>query len=204
MPELLSPFAPVHNWLCRALRIGWDGSRLQSRGFAVHFREPPEREELDLRDFITRAATLRALTEAGHPRPWALGSCWSSLNDEQAGRVTAEVVRQVGEDPRRPVGVLPACLLGPWRPDPSIRTRWWRYDRRRIVAGQYPWSGGQFADSTAAYPLTRKPRAGDAWRGGERSGPDHGDAGRDASDIWSVAAGALLWEQVTPSEKADV
>lgn len=203
MPELLSPFAPVHNWLCRALRIGWDGSRLQTRGLAIHFREPPQREELDLRDFITRAVTLRALAEAGHPRPWALGSCWSSLTDEQAGRVVAETIRRVGEDPGKPCGVVPIGVLGPREVHtgaglyPGVA----RYGRP-ILVGKPP------MPTAYGWVNNRKPSSGrehmlQTWFCGGDSGPEKGDAGIAASEACAMSKGALLWEQITPPEKSD-
>lgn len=112
---MIEPFAPLYPWLRDAL----DDAQL-----VLAIAEPDEddpRPALDARDVgdhllalshgPTRYAVLRAIADAGHARPWAIGAPWSPLTDEQAGRATAAILRAVGEDPSKPAGVVPVCVL---------------------------------------------------------------------------------------------
>ena len=92
---MISPFAPLYPWLIAACN-GYAWTSNESYPDAV---EPTPETLIDLRHGPTRYAVLRALAAAGHSRPWALGAPWSSLTDEQAGRVTAAILRAIGADP---------------------------------------------------------------------------------------------------------
>ena len=199
MPELLSPFAPLHPWLLkrcarnlRVVRNPDDPFSLHHEGeieIATYSSEgfndimlsrrdgPPDDRwvswrrssnyRADCRHFATCAMVLDALAAHGHPLPWALGGIWSALTDEQAGRVTAEAVRAVGADPKRPAGVVPIGLHKPWLYVPGHE---WI---RRAVIGN----------------ALRSIYANDK--------SEHAD-----KDAKAIASGALLWEQITPPEKA--
>ena len=92
---MISPFAPLYPWLIAACN-GYAWTSNESYPDAV---EPTPETLIDLRHGPTRYAVLRALADAGHSRPWALGAPWSSLTDEQAGRATAAILRAIGADP---------------------------------------------------------------------------------------------------------
>lgn len=184
MHELISPLAPLYPWLFKALDLHWD--RLGSRsGFVIHYREPPELEELDLSHGVTRYAVLRAaIHEIGPGLPtfrWALGEPWSRLADEQAGRVAAEVIRRIGPDPSRPQAKLPVCLLGVWTD--SAGSPWSRLQRYEDKPG-----GRVCID-----------RGEDGWEvrmGTYGRGPEIGPAGRAAADAYAIGQGAILVEQI--------
>lgn len=112
---MLSPFAPLYLWLKYPLAGDTVSNNM---GIPIVVGMGHDRDiMIDLRDLQTRVIVLHALANAGHSRPWALGSIWSPLTDEQAGRVCAEIVRAVGENPSKPVGVVPVCVLGKWPAD---------------------------------------------------------------------------------------
>lgn len=196
--ELLSPYAPLWPWLARAMC-----GTVYIRASGV--RDVPSEvlsSEMDCRDLQTRVAVLSALASVGYPLPWALGGIWSPLTDEQAGRVVAETIRRVGEDPRKPCGVVPIGVLGPCEVHtgaglyPGVA----RYGRP-IFVGKPP------MPVSYGWVNNRKPSSGrehmlQTWFCGGDSGPEKGDAGIVASEVCAMAKGALLWEQVTPEVKA--
>lgn len=83
----------------------------------------------DLTHFPTRGHVLEALAREGHRYPWALGSIWSVLTDEQAGRLTAEIVRRVGPDPKAAGGGYPVV--------PGVLSEWSEAVFHRVGFGPY-------------------------------------------------------------------
>ena len=177
---MISPFAPLYPWLVAAC----EGSAWTSTVTYPHAVEPTAACSIDLRHGPTRYAVLRALAEAGHDRPWALGAPWSALTDEQAGRVTAEIVRAVGADPGAPVGVVPVCVVEAWSNGSPARRR-----RYAGIRGPLPelFSAGWYVslpnDISSAL-----------W---ER-GPETGEPGRLAADNAARALGCIMIEDITP------
>lgn len=201
---ILSPFAPLLPWLLsavmfdtpmcirpngRARLVSIQRSRADGPTqyrFAEH--RPTwtnETPDLDLRHGPTRYAILRALADAGHSRPWALGAPWSLLTDEQAGRATAEIVRAVGEDPRKPARVVPVCVLGAWKP---------------CYARVFSQSTGRMEDERPHLVGARIPHGiGErGWLAGAQDGPETGEPGRIAADNAARALGCLMIEDLTP------
>jgi len=188
MPELLSPFAPVHDWLARALGIGWDGSRLAAPKFAVHFCEPPEREELDLRDGITRYAVLRAAADvvSRYYVSWALGLPFGRLTDDRAGRAAAEIIRRIGPDPEHPQADLPHCIIGVWTNSHTGSGEW----ARLAFCGDLGLGAG------SRICIDRGSAGWTVRLGDHPSGPDGGTAGRLLADAYAMSHGAILLEQI--------
>ena len=179
MITLLSPFAPLHPWL-------YDALNAMAPVHVVYgpLTDDAPVEVIDLRDLQTRAVVLSALAAAGYSLPWALGGIWSPLSNEQAGRVVAEVLRRVGEDPGKPAGVVPICVMGKWSPHHIEQVAGdglhGLVRGRGKTAGWRLWNGG-YADSQIV-----------------GAGPDTGNAGRAALLDCAMNKGALLLEQVTP------
>ena len=213
MPELLSPFAPIHEWLREHLRL-WIVRFIKADNFSTTTHrsrvldvEDAEDWSLDCRDPATRFAILSALADHSILRPWALGGIWSSLTDEQAGRVTAEVVRALGADPANPSSIIPFGILSEWLTpadlaEDSKPPRSHRYgvalEWRVLVLGND--DGGRYSGVfRAGWIADFRPPEGVRYMGDER-----GDEGKTAADEAAIASGALLWEQITPPEKADV
>ena len=161
---------------------------------------------VDLLHFATRAVVLDALAFIGHARPWALGRCWSTLTDEQAARVTAEAVRAVGADPKRAAKAIPFGVLSEWitpeelaegsKPPRSHRfgvaVEW-----RVLVLGND--DGGRYSGLFPAGWIADFRAPKDV----RYMGDERGEEGKAAADEAATASGALLWEQITPPEKAD-
>lgn len=179
MTTLLSPFAPLHPWLYDALNVM----------APVHVVYGPLTDDapvevIDLRDLQTRAVVLSALATVGHSLPWALGGIWSPLSNEQAGRVVAEAIRRVGEEPREPSASVPSAIVQAWSGhQEGIRYRqfWTPHDTYKRAATVAP-NGWRAAASREGYC----------------DGPEGGEEGRNLADAALIQLGALLWEQVTP------
>jgi hypothetical protein len=127
----------------------------------------------------------------GHCFPWALGSIWSILTDEQAGRLTAEIVRRVGPDPKVPSGVMPNGVLD--------------FSRRKQGAGAYRNSYIDSRSKLVGNPCCPSSENGGypgfrGWTCGFHSGPETGDAGQAAAERCAMGLGAILVEQVTPAK----
>ena len=193
MITLLSPFAPLYPWLYDALNVM----------APVHVVYGPLTDDapvevIDLRDLQTRAVILSAVATVGHSLPWALGGIWSPLTDEQAGRVVAEAIRRVGEDPGKPAGVVPIGVLLPWAhptEDGICIDRKWMLPKGR--------NHKHYEYYTRTY--LRRYGTNEAFGGWNVNlgklrhfEPVIGQEGRDAADAYAFANGALLWEQVTP------
>lgn len=202
--ELLSPYAPLWPWLLQALPVC----------APLYFRLPCEDEDmtgwgldyragaiLDLRNGSSRFAVLSALASVDYPLPWALGGIWSPLTDEQAGRVVAETIRRVGEDPGKPLAAVPIGIVKPWtlHQDGICMDRWWALPKDRKH---------RHYDYYTRFYLRRYGPSNDLGGWHVNLGklrhfePVIGEAGRDAADAFAFANGALLWEQVTPEVKA--
>lgn len=198
MPELLSPFAPLYPWL--------DACTLSLAPI-----DPPFNVSdlaVDCRDIANRLAILQTLATHGccHRLPWALGGIWSSLTDEQAGRVTAAIVRAIGADPKRPAKAIPFGVLSEWitpeelaegsKPPRSHRfgvaVKW-----RVLVLGND--DGGRYSGLFPAGWIADFRAPEDV----RYMGDERGEEGKAAADEAATASGALLWEQITPPEKAD-
>lgn len=183
---MIEPLAPLYPWLRDALGhqvVRWSAGL--PRFASSHYPTP---YEIDLRDLQTRAAVLRALADAGHSRPWALGVPWSPLTDEQAGRAAAAILRAIGEDPSKPVGVVPVCVAGRWEASITF-DQWFRY---RVSGGRghcamvHVHSDGWRVDvNIGPDPLRAR-------------GPEIGDAGRRAADNAARSMGCLMIEELTP------
>ena len=130
---------------------------------------------IDCRHLMVRVAVLRALALHGHPVLFALGAPWSALNDEQAGRLTAEMVRRVGAHPATPKGVLPIGVLGARMRRDTVGRGW----------------------IEPPVPHTIRGIGGGWWCGTER-GPDSGGEGVAAAEKWVMEMGAVMIEQITP------
>lgn len=152
---------------------------------------------LDLRHFATRAIVLQTLATHDHYYSWALGGIWSDLTDEQAGRIVAEIVRQVGADPKNPPEVLPFGVLSEWlEPEegdkpPKHITRGRALAWREVVIGND--DGGRYACVFEYSWLAdfRPPK------GVKEEGQETGIAGRVAADHAARASGAIFWEEIT-------
>jgi hypothetical protein len=210
MTELLRPCAPYYSWLMAATYAdsGWlttTGIRYWSlTGVRLTLAESlmlaDERQntcgELDLRHFPTRAVILAALAEKGHRFPWALGGIWSSLTDEQAGRLTAELIRRIGPDPLKPAATLPRCVLSRWEHS-SHNDDWSRSlqvgEGWRVFGDDYPHVSSEREDMQIPGCVGW----GFGW-GSKRLGPEVGEAGRNAVDLHVLAKGNILIEQLTP------
>lgn len=194
---MIEPFVPLYPWLRDAL----DDAQL-----VLAIAEPDEDDPrpaldardvgdhlLDLRHGPTRYAVLRALHDVGHSRPWALGAPWSPLTDEQAGRAAAEILRAVGEDPSKPVGVVPICVLSPWLTDrhgQSLReplgVALWPF------VNDYGWYISEYRNGRHYRDVTGS--------SGPHATPDNtDDAGRLAADTAARALGCLMIEDLTPT-----
>jgi hypothetical protein len=172
MTEVFSPFAPLWTWLA----LG-DHYVRASNGLMIL-----RALEIDLRDIQTRAIVLHALAQHGHRFPWALGSIWSTLTDEQAGRLTAEIVRRIGPDPSAPTGVIPVVVLGPWQDGKRCS------QRRPIV----PFDSG--IDQIYVIEVNSR-----GWlRYFDHGGPETDVAGKRAAEHWAARGGSILIEQLTP------
>lgn len=123
-----APCAPLYDWVKRvlvkasllqfsfygfaegpiAMATDVDRARREGRDHELgHF--------VDLRHGQVRYALLRAMEDAGHTCAWALGLPWTTLTDEQAGRLVAEMIRRLGpgaEVPKVPRAPLPVAVLG--------------------------------------------------------------------------------------------
>lgn len=182
---MLSPFAPLYPWLKYPLAGDTVSNNM---GIPIVVGMGHDRDiMIDLRDSQTRVIVLRALADAGHARPWALGSIWSPLTDEQAGRVTAEIVRAVGADPSKPAGVVPSCVLGAWRQGGTIH-------RRHIHTGDV------FRCATVNYAgwYLKGILRGTSPNGCHAEGSETGEPGRLAADTAARALGCIMIEDITP------
>ena len=200
--ELLSPFAPLWPWLVpnRESRIPGFLYRIfpdDCRPLGpADIGTPSERliDGIDLRDLAIRAVVLRALAAHGHARPWALGEGWSDLTAEQAGRVVAEMVRRVGADPAKPVGVIPVAVLGA-----RYRERGMSHEHRVSVAGEAFIAAvfGEREDLHPAWMIRRASTHVPLAEMARQPGWMPWDA-QESCDAACVERGMLLWEQVTP------
>lgn len=147
----------------------------------------------DLTHFPTRGQVLATLAIHGYVYPWALGSLWSNLTDEQAGRLTAEIVRRVGPDPKAPAEVMPTGVLGPVQ--------------YHTGAGLYPGTYEETRRGLVGAPLRPRSEGGKKQRGypgpsgwscGDQRGPETGDLGRAMAERRAMDHGAILVEQITP------
>lgn len=197
--EILSPFAPLFPWLFRDHRLPGFLYRIFPEDCRplgeADIGTPSDRliDGIDLRELATRAVVLRALAAHGHARPWALGEGFGSdLTAEQAGRVVAEMVRRVGPDPGKPVGVIPTFVSLPWVE--NIPNRYW-------LRRQYNATGGGPMAGCWANSGTPGDNCGWAvwtFNTTHASGAEGGALGRDVCDLAIRNMGGLLWEQVTP------
>lgn len=194
---MISPFAPLYPWLRDALGHQVVRSSAGLPRFASsHYPTP---YEIDLRDLQTRTAVLRALHDAGHSRPWALGAPWSPLTDEQAGRATAEILRAVGEDPSRPIGMVPDRILSEWftPEDGDKPPRHYRHGSalvwREVVIGSD--HSGRYVCVCQNAWIADLPWDGET----PYTGPETGDAGRLAADNAARTLGCLMLEDLTPT-----
>lgn len=147
----------------------------------------------DLTHFPTRGHVLVALATYGHHFPWAAGSIWSPLTDDQAGRLTAEIVRRVGPDPKAPARVLPNGVLGPVirHEGAGLYPGVYQESRRELVGSPYcPSSEG--GKRQRGYPGPR------GWSCGPHQGQETGDLGRAMAERRAMDLGAILVEQITP------
>lgn len=199
---MIEPFAPLYPWLRDAL----DDAQL-----VLAIAEPDEDDPrpaldardvgdhlLDLRHGPTRYAVLRALADAGHARPWAIGQPWSPLTDEQAGRATAAILRAVGEDPSKPVGIVPDRILSEWftPEDGDKPPRHYRHGGalawREVVIGSD--HSGRYVCICQNAWIVDLPWDGET----PYTGPETGDAGRLAADNAARSMGCLMIEDLTP------
>ena len=139
---------------------------------------------IDCRHVMVRVAVLRAIALHGHPVLFALGAPWSALTDEQAGRLTAEIVRRVGAHPATPKGVLPTGVLGARIRQERAGPGW--VDTRPVIAGSPP------------VPHTIRGIRGGWWWCGTERGPESGEEGVAAAEKRAMAMGAIMIEQITP------
>lgn len=187
--DLLSPYTPLWPWLKSAL----NAAPALPAGGPAHSGPLGDTETVDLRPLAVRVQVLAALATYGHVYPWAAGSIWSPLTDEQAGRLTAEIVRRVGPDPKAPAQVMPTGVLGPIN--------------RCTGAGMYLGVYHETRSVLVGKPITTLSEGGKSRRGapgpggwfcGQHRGPETGDLGRAKADQCAVDLGAILVEQITP------
>ena len=194
---MISPFAPLYPWLRAAL--GGVFVRLENGGLYPAHDALAKRMDANLCDLQTRAAVLRALADTGHSRPWALGQPWSPLTDEQAGRATAEILRAVGEDPSRPIGMVPDRILSEWftPEDGDKPPRHYRHGSalvwREVVIGSD--HSGRYVCVCQNAWIADLPWDGET----PYTGPETGDAGRLAADNAARNLGCLFIEELTPT-----
>lgn len=157
----------------------------------------------DCTHFATRAVIVRLLHDLGFEGVgWAAGHPWSSLTDEQAGRVVAEMVRRIGSDPRA-AAHLPVGVLG--LPSDSITDRlgWWGRRRTQLAGegGACSWFRDDCHDQQKEgwrFEIYKTPYGAEKI---DLSGPDFGDDGQRLAEKAAQMHGYLLVEQVTPPEK---
>lgn len=185
--ELLSPFAPLFPWL----ESSFSGSHVWVDRVTVN-----DVLSIDLRPLAVRVAVLAVLLrDYGHARPWALGEGFGSdLTPEQAGRVVAEMVRGVGADPAKPVGVIPVAVLGA-----RYRERGMSHEHRVSVAGEAFIAAvfGGREDIHPAWMIRRASTHVPLAEMARQPGWMPWDA-QESCDAACVERGMLLWEQVTP------
>lgn len=157
--------------------------------------------KVDCRDFAIRARLLHLVAQQGHRRPWALGSCWSPLSDEQAGRATAEIVRRVGSVPGSPRHAVPYGVMGTWtaaeegRPAPRARgmsaLTW-----RRLWLGDED-QGRYMAVFEQCWLVDIRP-----WDDRvPTEGSESGEVARRLADASARVQGALLLEMLGPGPR---
>lgn len=140
---------------------------------------------IDCRHVMVMVAVLRALALHGHPVLFALGAPWSALTDEQAGRLTAEIVRRVGAHPATPKGVLPVGVLGPRVGGVgAVPTRWFWTRDALVGAPSIPEAYGGLCVA--------------GWFCGERYGSETGADGMALAERAAIEMGAVMIEQITP------
>lgn len=189
--DLLSPYAPLWPWLKSAL----DAAPVFLAGGPAHLGTGPlgDTETVYCRPLAVRVQVLATLDAHGHRFPWALGSIWSPLTDDQAGRLTAEIVRRVGPDPKAPAQVLPNGVLGPVirHEGAGLYSGVYQEYRRELVGSPYCTSseGGK---RQRGYPGPR------GWSCGPHQGQETGDLGRAMAERRAMDLGAILVEQITP------
>lgn len=176
--QLLSPYAPNYDWL---------HARVEPWAPMIHSGDSDEEpalnawakpgELLDLRHGPTRYSVIRAFHQGALDLQWALGSPFSNLSDEQAGRVVAYALSVMGEVWDSNGHGQPRLVLGIWRDWGSAGCRpQYKSCAREVIAGSGPsWSVMVKRHVRVEDLLAMDPP------------PD-----------------ALLWEQITPDNKDEV
>ena len=214
--DLLSPYAPLYPWLGFVTRDRGVSLTLCGRGYQEEAAglipstmwtavlntptgEPIPPVEIDMRDLDVRVLVLEWIATYGHAYPWALGAIWSPLTDEQAGRLTAEIVRRVGPDPKVPAQVMPNGVLGPVirHEGAGLYPGVYQESRRELVGSPYcPSSEG--GKRQRGYPGPR------GWSCGPHQGRQTDDLGRAMAERRAMDLGAILVEQITPKKDQTV
>lgn len=181
MIDEFNPYATLWPWI-REAPLHPENNRDDAEDAWATIRDSSD--IIDCRHVMVRVAVLRALALRGHPVLFALGAPWSALTDEQAGRLTAEIVRRVGAHPATPKGVLPTGVLGARMRRDTVGRGW--IDTRPVIAGSPP------------VPHTIRGIRGGWWWCGNERGPESEEEGVAAAEKRAMEMGAILIEQITP------